>query len=79
MYMKLYSRYNTRSQNIVCVWFFLPSKWNDDQSRRHEDNFSSLPLQYLWVNDHKGNSISGRDHNIFCSSPTLGTPCTAKF
>ena len=77
MCMKLHSRYNTRSQNIVCVRFFLPSKWNDDQSGRHEDNFSSLPLRYLLVNDHKGNGISGRDNYIFCSSVMLGTACTA--
>ena len=44
---------------------------------RHEDNFSSHPLRYLWVNDYRGNSISGRDHYIFCSSVMLGTACTA--
>ena len=44
---------------------------------RHEDNFSSHPLRYLWVNDYKGNSISGHDHYIFCSSVMLGTGCTA--
>ena len=27
-----------------------------------------LPLPYLWVNDYKGNGISGRDHYIFYPS-----------
>ena len=31
----------------------------------------------LWANDYKGNDISERDHNIFCSSGLLGTACTA--
>ena len=26
------------------------------------------PLRYLWVNDYKGNGISGHDHYIFCPS-----------
>ena len=44
---------------------------------KHEDNFSSFPHRYLWVNDHKGNGISGRGHYVFCSSVMLGTACTA--
>ena len=47
------------------------------RSGRHEDNFSMHPLRYLWVNDYKGNGISGRDHYIFCSSVMLGTAGTA--
>ena len=35
------------------------------------------PLRYLWVNDYKGKSISGRDHYIFCPSVMFGTACTA--
>ena len=35
------------------------------------------PLRYLWANDYKGNSISGRDHYIFCSRVMVGTACTA--
>ena len=36
------------------------------KSRRHEDNFSSHPLRYLWVNDYKGNGISEHYHYLFC-------------
>ena len=32
-----------------------------------------LPLRYLWVNDYKGNGISGRDHYIFSSRVLLRT------
>ena len=39
----------------------------------------SPALRYLWVNDYKGNGISGRDHYMFFPSGMLGTACTVSF
>ena len=57
--------YNDHAKNVVA---FVIIQY---RSERYEDNFSSLPVRYLWVNDYKG--ISEREHYIVYSS----TACTA--